>query len=405
VVATGSWDKTVRLWKLKSTSLPRFSEHEDRVYSVSFSPDGKFLATGSRDQTIKIWNRQGSLQNSWQAHQAGLYDVAFAKGNTMLVSASHDCTVKLWERSGKAIATLSDPSLAQKSDLPSNCVQPAAHADRVYEVALDPKGQFIATASRDQTVKIWTMQGKLLHTLTAHEARVNSVAFSPDGKLLASAGDDQKMILWNRHGEKVRVVTSTRDDFGHQSYITDVTFSPDGTLLASAGWDNTVKLWRVIPQETAGEQSAGARHEVASKSNTNPLLVDTLYRGYNDSVNGVAFRPDGKAIASANWDGTVKLWSRDGRLLKGLHGHKSGVLDLSFSPDGKTLVSAGADSTAILWNLDLQDLLQKSCRWVRDYLATNPNLSQSDRALCDEINNQSQSFDSVQDKQNSQNHG
>lgn len=407
LVATGSWDKTVRLWKLKSPSWPHLSQHEDRVYSVSFSPDGKFLATGSRDQTIKIWNRQGQLQNSWQAHQERLYDVAFARENAMLASASHDCTVKLWERSGKAIATLTDPSLAQKSDLPSNCVRPATHADRVYEVAVDPKGELIATASRDQTVKIWTMQGKLLHTLTAHEGRVNSVAFSPDGKLLASAGDDQKIILFDRHGEKVRVVTSAGDDFGHQSYITDVTFSPNGKLLASAGWDNTVKLWRVSPTKSAGGQRSGSRQKAASKSDTttnpsaslrtNPLFVDTLYRGYNDSVNSVAFRPDGKAIASANWDGTVKLWSRDGRLLKALHGHTSGVLDVSFRPDGNTLVSASADSRAILWNLALPDLLQKSCQWVRDYLATNPNLSQSDRALCDDINNYSQD--------NSQNHG
>jgi WD40 repeat protein len=58
---------------------------------------------------------------------------------------------------------------------------------------------------------------------------------------------------------------------------------------------------------------------------------------------------------------------------------------LSFSPDGKTLASASLDRTMILWNLDLEDLLRRGCNWLRDYLKTNPNVSDSDRHLCDGI--------------------
>jgi WD40 repeat protein len=66
--------------------------------------------------------------------------------------------------------------------------------------------------------------------------------------------------------------------------------------------------------------------------------------------------------------------------------HKDGVLSISFSRDGNILASASQDKTVILWNmgldLNLDELLKHSCDWARNYLNTNPNVSESDRHLC-----------------------
>jgi WD40 repeat protein len=105
-------------------------------------------------------------------------------------------------------------------------------------------------------------------------------------------------------------------------------------------------------------------------------------------VQGVSFRPDGEIIATASLDNTVKLWNKNGILLRTLTGHRGLVTKASFSSDGTFLVSASHDQTAILWNVKRilnTDPLVFGCDWVRDYLRTNADVKEEDRHLCDRV--------------------
>ncbi|MDK2408583.1 hypothetical protein QHH11_09905 [Aphanizomenon sp. PH219] len=115
-----------------------------------------------------------------------------------------------------------------------------------------------------------------------------------------------------------------------------------------------------------------------------------------NEVVGVNFSPDGQIIASASDDHTIKLWNLDGQILNTLEEHTDQVWGVSFSPDGQIIASASFDKTVKLWRIDPEDLildldvklnklLKKSCNWIRNYLKTNPNVSERDRYLCDDI--------------------
>ncbi|MCV3213318.1 hypothetical protein OGM63_07235 [Plectonema radiosum NIES-515] len=358
ILASASYDKSVKLWSLNPPRLPILTGHKDRVLSVAWSADGKMLASGSRDRTVKLWQRE-ITNNEYPVFKDGVYpykgvvtrlyktllghtdkvaSVTFDPKGQMLASASYDKTVKLWRRDGSLLHTLK------------------GHSNSVMSVSFSPDGRLLASASKDKTIKLWNRDGSLLKTLKGHQGWVNSVNFSPDGQVIASASDDQTVKLWRRDG------TLLKSFLPHESWVLGVSFSPTDRLLASASWDNTVKLW--------------------SRDGT---LLKTLLKGYSDSVNAVTFSPNGELLASASWDSTVKLWSHEGKLIKTLNGHTGPVLSVSFSPDGQTLASASGDNTIILWNLDLDDLLLRGCSWMSDYLKHNHNVEERDRHMCDDI--------------------
>ncbi len=360
ILATASKDLTVRLWSIEGyrPETQTLFGHDAAVDSVSFSPNGKLIATASFDGTVKLWKEDGTLVMTLKGHQGAVISLGFSPDGKFLASAGLDGTVKLWRLDGKLSKTLE------------------GHGDWVESVSFSPDGKLLASASVDGTVKLWNLTGKELATLKGHKGDVYSVKFSPDGKIIATASQDGTVKLWNLDGEIIKTLQ------GHNAAVNSISFSPEGKILATASLDGTIKLWNLTGQELV------------------TLQKDTTQE-HTSAVNSVSFSPNSPIVASGSSDGTVKLWSTDGTLLQTLQTSGAAINSVSFSPDGKTLATASLataseDKTVILWNInlalnDLDKLLRRGCKWAGDYLKHNPNVSESDRALCRSINENNKS--------------
>ncbi|MFN6501753.1 MAG: AAA-like domain-containing protein [Nostoc sp. DedQUE01] len=384
-LASAGVDKTIKLWNRETAKeIITLKGHSTWVRSVVFSPDGKTLASASVDSTIKLWNREtGKEITTLKGHRYSVNSVVFSPDGKTLASAGVDQTIKLWNReTSKAITTLK------------------GHSGDIFSVVFSPDGKTLASASADNTIKLWNREtGKAITTLKGHSNLVNSVVFSLDGKTLASASDDNTIKLWNR--ETGKAITTLK---GHSNSVNSVVFSPDGKTLASASEDKTIKLWNRetgkaittlkghsdLVYSVAFHIASGKVFSVvfspdgktlASASDDKTIKLWNLHTskeiitlsGHSSSVNSVVFSPDGKTLASASDDKTIKLWNLDtGKEITTLRGHSEGVISVVFSPDGKTLASA-ADKTIKLWNLNLDDLLAQGCSWLKSYLINHPD--------------------------------
>ncbi|MFM6642637.1 MAG: protein kinase domain-containing protein, partial [Microcystis panniformis] len=223
-VASGSEDKTIKLWNVKTGNLLQTLIGHSYTVSVAYSPDGQTLASGSFDN-IELWDvKTGNLLQTLTGHSNLVNSVAYSPDGQTVASGSWDNTIKLWyARTGELLQTLTGNSRS------------------VLSLAYSPDGQTLASGSYDKTIKLWNPRtGELLQTLTGHSGWVWSIAYSPDGQTLASGSLDNTIKLWNpRTGELFQTLT------GHSDSFYSLAYSPDGQTLASGSGNYTIKLWRL----------------------------------------------------------------------------------------------------------------------------------------------------------------
>ncbi|MCS6938528.1 MAG: PQQ-binding-like beta-propeller repeat protein [Roseiflexus sp.] len=212
------------------------------------------------------------------------------------------------------------------------------HTGKITSLAWSADSALLASgASDDNEIRIWdAATGRVIRRLSGHTGWIRSLAFAPSGTLLASGSTDQTVRIWDAATGQLLATLS-----GHTGFIGGVAFSPDGATLASASRDGSVRLWDVA----SGREISGFSFRTALDPATNLRYWAT----------GVAFSPDGKALAVGSTEGVVYLIdAATGQLIHQLRGHTNWIVirGLAFSPDGKTLYSAGLDATVRIWDVE-----------------------------------------------------
>lgn len=321
-------------------------DHE--IYSVSFSPTGKYLVTTS-GRTIKIWNlADKQCIKTFNGHTDVVSCATFTLDGKRVVSTSCDKTMRLWD--------------FEKED---DCQTLLDNMGWVYFATFSADNKLIATASMDGKVRVWDANShQCVCRFVGHSNEINYVAFSPDGKHLASASKDKTIFIWSIEKKTYEHVL-----FGHWNNVAAISYSPDGNYLVSSSWDKTIKIWDVHTGKCINTFAHGGRTVSYSPDGEKIIVVNAciyildaktgvvikrLSHGEDEcSACSAFFNLDGRMIVSASEDRTVRIWDVETeQCIHILRGHTGWVFFASFSPDGKLVVSASRDKTVRVWDVE-----------------------------------------------------
>lgn len=312
--------------------------HGDTIPMLVFNPNNKQLISCSFDKNILIWDLTNlkKLPRIGYGHTSLINDISMAPNGTFFATASSDNTIRIWNNEEDYSSTNKNitSQILKKNDKPMKCI----------DISCDSR--LITSGSDDKTVKLISIADKKLQAnFQGHTNWVKTVRFSRDSILIASGSDDSTLKLWDTYKKKM-VYDFKKGE--HKGAINCVRFHPDNSCLATACYDSKIRIF-----------------DIRSKQ-----LVQT-YNEHKAPATCVSFHPSGNFLVSTSYDKNIKIYDlRIGETLFNLNAHESAVMSCCFSNFGDYLATGGFDSCIVLWksnlenylNINVNDILEKRAK-------------------------------------------
>lgn len=310
---------TERILKKKEQKLPNVEKreeqgiltlegHTDRVWAIAVSSDGNYIVSGSRDKTIKVWElKTGKLLRTIAGHKKDITSLGISPNGKYIVSGSSDKTINLWELvTGTLIHTF------------------IGHTNEIRSATFSADGQYLISGSLDSTIRIWNLADKTQEYSIKEYLIVDCVAISPDGKYIVS-GTGWCINVWDL---KTKSLSYSIENKYTMNYITSVAVSFDGKFFASTSIDNTIQIVELKTGKILYTFKEKKHNPTSISISPNNKYISTgswdktvklwaiqtgqlihIFQGHTKSVQSIAFSPDSSCIVSGSSDKTIKIWN------------------------------------------------------------------------------------------------
>lgn len=332
-IVTSSHDKTAKIWSIKGKELKTLTGHSSTVNFADISNKGEFIVTTSIDNTARIYhkiiekNKEDWIQTSIiDVHKGDVNKAIFHPNGKYFFTASEDNSVRMWDLNGFELLKF------------------LGHSGPIEKIAISSEGNMLLSyAQGEGTLRIWNLEQKQVHLLKNHTQLIWNINFSPDGKFILTASDDNTAALFNFNTLESRILTK------HSSDVDKAIFSHNGNFIFTCSSDKTAILWNMEGNE--------------------PLE----FKGHLGRISDIDFSPDDKLIATASHDSTARIWDMNANELVVIDKHKDIVRQVAFSHNGKQIITSANDSTLRIW--DTKGIEQVVIYNVQNFILSQFDLS------------------------------
>jgi WD40 repeat protein len=372
-LATGSTDRTVRLWDLHGPGKHRILRHRDVVDFVQMSRDGRRLVTGSRDGLVQVWDL-------WKSHKVPIFRYRNSRSLMVVALSANGRRLAIADRAIIRVWDLKDSTDAPVCLCSSNA--------QIRFLVLSRDGRRLVGAGMTRLAEVWDLDGQdrfpialQLKEFTRGDAgHINALVMSADGRRVAMGiSSGSRIWVWTiANGCASYQVLEPGETGGTRLAV----ISPDGCRLVthSLGSARTIRVWnlrepvhsKTIPAEQfaplgAMSLSGNGRWLIVTGSDNTGKLWDLdeldqprILRGFEDGAGPIAISGDGQRSAIGGVDRMVRVWERDVPiaspiilrcpLILGKHGFRHFV---AIRPDGgRLLMGSWEDGSSRTWNLN-----------------------------------------------------